>query len=124
MILTKLNLLVNNTTNRTNLAKKLNGEASLPLRYEDLDELDMRQIVQHDYDSDYDDSEDEDLIITDCEAFKEENYWECTSYDVVNLEVNRKATQKSAPNRLLDIQKIKKVIDSNLTVCPICEKRA
>ena len=108
--------------NCTNLANKLNNEANLPLRHEDIGDLDMFHVARRNYDSDYDDSGDDNSIITDREGFEEDNYWECTSFDLVTPELNRKVTLKSAPNRLLNIQKIKKMIDSNLTICPICEK--
>ena len=80
--------------------------------YQDLPDL----VPRYDEDSD-----DEDLIITHSESYEQVNYSEYTATDVTPTEETRKETQKSAPNRLLNIKKMKKVIDSNLTVCPICE---
>ena len=75
--------------------------------YQDLPDL----VPRYDDDSDDDDSDDEDLTINHTEGATDETPSDKT----------RKLTQKSAPNRLLNLKKIKKVIDSNLTVCPICE---
>ena len=84
------------------LAKRGDETCDYESDLEDLPELAGRD------DSDSDDDESDD------ESDDEDDFFDKPSYEKI---------RKSAPNRLVNVEKLKTVIEKNLTKCPVCKSQ-